>query len=231
MGLLLLPVLLGNKECKRSYTWGDPNVDFVSAWEADHKDFDASTKCRECHDDRRSATKAPKSHNSHDIVWKREHGKYAQLKYGYRKENICTLCHTDSFCESCHQIEPPQNHTVFWKNRGHGLTVGLDRSKCTACHISDDFCTRCHSETKPVDHTGLWGSTRNTHCLSCHFPLSVSIPDRCGVCHQENPSHLTAPAAPNTIPLHVAGADCRTCHANLTHADNGGSCLSCHAMP
>lgn len=230
--ILLMPILMGNKACKRSITWGDPNKDLVAIWESDHKDFDKSTKCVDCHDDRRSSTKPPKSHNSHDIVWKREHGKYAQIKYGFRNENVCRLCHKDSFCESCHQIEQPQNHTVFWKNKAHGLAVGLDRSKCTTCHISDDFCIRCHSETKPLDHTGLWGSTRDLHCLSCHFPLTASIPDRCGVCHQETPSHLSAPAAPNTIPFHVAGADCRSCHAaNLSHADNGGSCLNCHAMP
>ena len=115
---LLAPFILANKECKRSTTWGEAGESYVSLWEADHADLEKDTKCSECHDDKRSSTSPPKSHNSHDIVWKREHGKFAHIKYGYRSQNICQLCHKDTWCVQCHLQEKPENHNQFWKQRG-----------------------------------------------------------------------------------------------------------------
>ena len=227
--LLLISVtfLMANKNCKRSITWGDPNKNFVSKWEDEHKDVNSNTYCGECHDDARSSKKAPNIHDSHGIAWEREHGKFSQAKYGFQQQNVCSLCHTDSSCTSCHMQEPPQNHTMFWKQRGHGLAVGLDRNKCSTCHYSADFCERCHSETEPRDHNALWGSRQNNHCLSCHVPVSSSGAQKCAVCHQSTPSHSSAPAQPNNA-IHVSGVNCRTCHNPVPHADNGDSCETCH---
>ena len=167
--LFLLPFLFGNKGCDKTFTWGDINKDVVAKWEDDHKDMDRDTKCSDCHDAIKNKNSRPKSH---DVVWEREHGKYAQLKFGFRDENVCRLCHTDSTCTQCHQIEEPQNHTMFWKLRGHGVSVGLNRSTCAVCHAGTDFCERCHSETKPTNHIASWGNTTNNHCMSCHFPIT-----------------------------------------------------------
>lgn len=223
--LLFLPFMLGNKGCDKTFTWGDINKDVVAQWEQDHKDIDKDTKCVDCHDNRTTKTKPA----SHDISWTHEHGKYAQLKFGFRDENVCRLCHTESSCSQCHQIEEPENHTMFWKLRGHGVMVGQDRSKCAACHTATDFCERCHSEDRPTSHTPSWGSTTNNHCLSCHAPLNSAGGQVCAVCHASTPTHDQAPNRPNNA-LHVAGADCRGCHNPLRHQDNGMSCTSCHAQ-
>lgn len=225
---LIVPFLLGNKSCKRSTTW---DKKAVSKWESDHADFDSTTACTDCHDDGRSPTSPPKSHNSHDLSWEKEHGKFSQAKYGFRKKNVCSLCHQDSWCTKCHQQEPPSYHTNFWRMKGHGLMVGLDRSRCIMCHTTD-FCERCHSEREPINHTGAWGSPQQLHCMSCHLPLQPTVAQSCGVCHKSTPSHDAAPKPP-TAPFHVPGSPCRSCHppATIGHPDPGAACTACHIVP
>lgn len=223
MMILLTPLLLANKECDRTATWGKPDTP-VPAWAKDHVDFDKDTACEDCHDAPMTKKTRPKSH---DLTWKREHGKYANLKYGYRDQNVCYLCHTDAQCSFCHQQEAPQEHTEFWRLRGHGLQAGLNRSTCQSCHRSD-FCERCHANTKPITHNAAWGRTQDRHCTSgCHFPITSAKRDSCSLCHTGTPSHSTAPAQPNNA-LHATSADCLTCHVSLPHLNNGMPCASCH---
>lgn len=228
--LLLVPFLLANKDCHRSVTWPKEGAKMYAAWEADHADLTRTSKCGECHDDGRSIKTPPKTPNHHDEAWKREHGKYAQFKFGFKNESACVLCHKESYCVSCHQQEQPRDHNLFWKQRGHGVSVGLNRSRCESCHTSVDFCERCHSQTKPVDHnTALWGGSKDTHCNNCHLPLTSMSSQRCETCHAGTPSHDRAPAPP-AAPFHVSGVDCRSCHtgALLQHTDSGISCETCH---
>lgn len=224
--LIFLPVLLGNKGCGRSTTWGKK---YFTKWQEDHVDIDKDTKCIDCHDDIKTPKVKPKNH---DLTWKHEHGNYMQQKYGYRGENVCYLCHTEATCTSCHQQEAPINHTEYWKLKGHAAMVGLNRSQCMACHTTSDFCERCHSTTKPLNHSAAWGRSANQHCYNCHYPLTSAGGEKCQACHAGTPSHDLTPQPPRNA-LHMnPGVDCRSsgCHMPLRHPDNGMSCTACHRL-
>src|SRR3989338_5829553 len=184
--LIVVPFLMANKQCQRSTTWGDPYTSLSAAWEQDHQDIDKYTTCADCHDGL-SKTVKPKSH---DATWIQVHGKYSNLKYGFRSQNVCALCHQESQCATCHQQQQPTDHTAFWRLRGHGLMVGLNRQKCATCH-QVDFCERCHANTKPLDHTASWGAPAQRHCFGCHAPIDSVKGQKCFVCHQSTPSHPT----------------------------------------
>ncbi len=208
--VFLLPLLLGNKGCEK-----------VTYFE--HPAITQDMECSGCHTDGRTKKTRPPGH---DLAWERNHGSWVK-RYGLRQTDKCHLCHNETQCTGCHQREAPRSHTQFWRLRGHGLAVGLDREACFTCHRGADFCERCHAQTTPLDHTAAWGAPGNRHCLSCHTPIGSAGAQRCVVCHATNPSHALAPAQP-TNGLHVAGANCRNCHTPLRHPDNGTSCTACH---
>lgn len=221
MIVLLMPLLLANKECERSTTWGKK---YFSEWEEDHVDIDEDSKCIDCHDDIKTKKVRPSNHNQN---WLTEHGGFSQQKFGFKQENVCSLCHAEAQCTGCHQQEEPRAHTEYWKNRGHGIFVSLDRSACMVCHKEVSFCERCHDSTRPASHNAIWGTPSNLHCQSCHFPVNSAGAQECAVCHQTTPSHISTPQTPNNA-LHVTGADCRDCHKPLRHPDNGMDCTVCH---
>ncbi len=178
--------------------------------------------CATCHQTIRQDV-PPASHRQN---WKRFHGQKA--KDGDMKGvNRCETCHTEDSCNACHQTEAPASHTQFWRERGHGVAVSIDRNACQVCHLAD-ACEHCHQQTSPRSHRGQWGEPVDKHCLSCHFPVAN---ERCGTCHQDGtPSHATASPMP-AVPAHNAGMNCRQCHGGaqrLPHADNGDSCTLCH---
>lgn len=219
---IILPFLLGNQDCQRSTTWGNGKKLVVDALTPGHPDVDAKTDCSGCHENVSKLKPA-----AHNLTWKRDHGKYAQLSFGFKAKNLCTKCHTEATCTKCHQQEAPKSHTQHWRLKGHGLMMGLDRDSCATCHTTDT-CDRCHANTRPASHNSLWGSTQNRHCLSCHSPISGSTAEQCGFCHATNSSHSSAPDQPANA-FHATGAVCRSCHAPLVqHADNGEDCDSCH---
>jgi hypothetical protein len=176
--------------------------------------------CAVCHQEIR-AGKAPADHLQN---WKRFHGQTVQAAGG-AKAARCTLCHEqERDCIRCHQDEAPANHTNYWRDRGHGIDVGIARDRCSTCHQSDS-CVRCHQDTSPRSHTASWGSPMDRHCVTCHAPLGSQ---GCVVCHKSTPSHaLAAPMPAN----HAPGMNCRQCHgltAPLPHPDKGDSCEACH---
>jgi hypothetical protein len=175
--------------------------------------------CAACHAEIRAGVAPP----SHRDDWTRYHGSYVRGRAPSRSDQ-CALCHQQSECTTCHQIELPANHNNYWRRRGHGLTASMDRDGCVTCHDSDS-CQRCHEETRPVSHVGSWGAPKDRHCLECHEPLRATS---CGVCHEGTPSHDQATPLP---PDHSLGMDCRACHGHgqpLPHVDNGQPCTSCH---
>jgi len=212
MILLALPFLLGNKGCEGK------------SWE--HPVVGKSADCSECHEGKNySISKKP---DWHDAVFSKEHGKQIR-RFGMRTDSNCMVCHTQTQCTDCHMQEKPRSHTEFFKLKGHGLEVGLDRSRCMTCH-KVDFCEKCHMETKPMSHTAAWGSPSNRHCLDCHYPISSAGGEGCRVCHASTPSHTTQPMQPANS-LHLPGANCRSCHFPLRHIDNGMACTICHLRP
>jgi hypothetical protein len=179
----------------------------------------AGAGCAQCH---RAITRewAPASHRSN---WIRAHGLAARAK-SEESAMRCVLCHTSASCDECHRAQPPENHTPYWYERGHGLVAMSDRMNCAACH-QPESCESCHAVTQPRNHVGSWGGTLATHCLTCHEPLRY---EECSTCHKATPSHNSAAHQP---PDHFPGMNCRQCHgltAPLPHVDNGDDCSSCH---
>jgi hypothetical protein len=182
-----------------------------------HASKKVASDCSTCHKEITADWKPP----SHESNWKKMHGPTVRAHLEATVER-CVLCHTESTCSECHQIEAPANHNPFWRQRGHGIASMVDRENCAACH-EPTSCERCHAEAKPRNHTPSWGSPTNGHCVSCHQPLSA---EACNACHAGTPSHYVP--KPDD---HFPGMDCRSCHGagvRLPHVDNGEDCNSCH---
>lgn len=176
--------------------------------------------CATCHQEIRADVAPP----SHAAGWTHLHG-VASRAHGGTGAEQCQLCHTQSSCDACHLATPPADHTNFWRRRGHGVMVALDRAKCATCHQSD-ACDRCHQESAPVNHLAGWGSPRNRHCVSCH--VQTGAQEGCATCHRGAPSHALAAPLPAG---HNPGMNCRQCHgltAPLPHPDKGDVCTACH---
>lgn len=187
-----------------------------------HAKTDRGRDCAVCHKVLRIDEKPP----SHGFDWKRQHGFHSDRRIEGLGQTTCVQCHKEQTCTTCHQRELPQDHTNFWRQRGHGVMISLDRSRCATCHRSD-FCNRCHRETRPRSHRGAFGSPQNTHCFACHLPLQG---EGCFTCHKGIPSHQMAAPLPNN---HLPSMNCRQCHglgltAPLPHPDNGTLCIACH---
>ncbi|HNR29759.1 MAG TPA: cytochrome c3 family protein [Candidatus Hydrogenedentes bacterium] len=156
-------------------------------------------------------------------IWEHLHGKEARIDPAY-----CALCHdTPASCEECHRSNPPRNHTVSWRRKGHGFHATVDRSKCVVCH-EEDSCIECHENTQPASHRGGWGHPMNRHCVSCHFPPERS---NCTVCH-ESVEHRGAMPSPHNFGLYPGA--CGLCHPGgvpylAPHPLNSTArCTACH---
>jgi len=189
--------------------------------------------CQRCHDRRAAPNECATCHSvvgtawappSHARDWTRLHGS-ACRRSDPPPADDCSLCHSDSSCEECHRLEPPRSHDANFRLRGHAILAKVDRAACATCHESQT-CDACHADTLPFSHRGpSFGGIRNTHCLSCHFPLQG---EGCVTCHKGTPSHAFGPPKPD---WHDAGMDCRACHGTslpLSHVENGSNCNLCH---
>jgi hypothetical protein len=188
-----------------------------------HEERSAPTSCETCHKEIRAETQPA----SHTLNWQKAHGPMSRF-HSDETQNNCQLCHTEASCNGCHQQTEPRGHTQFWKERGHGVSASIDREACETCHKTDS-CDACHKETAPRSHTAAWMAPRDTHCLSCHEPLTRDN-NSCLTCHNGTPSHQKATPKPG---WHTPGMNCRACHGPglgqpLPHVDNGDTCNSCH---
>jgi len=189
--------------------------------------------CTRCHEQRALPNDCATCHSyvrrdwapaSHELDWQHLHGR-ASRRTDPAPADDCFLCHQPSTCESCHRLEPPASHDQNFRLRGHAILAAVDRNGCATCHESAT-CDRCHAEVLPLSHRGAtWGSRRNTHCLTCHFPLESAS---CRTCHRSTPSHALGPPKPD---WHDAAMNCRGCHTTtlpLSHVDDGSNCNLCH---
>ncbi len=184
-----------------------------------HAGAGVADTCETCHTQIRTDQRPP----NHEHAWVQLHG--SSVRGGLPgAANDCAMCHTESSCATCHEVESPPNHKGAWRLKAHGVAAGMDRQGCAVCHRSD-FCERCHEETPPQSHKGAWGGPLDQHCLTCHFPLKT---ESCFVCHKAAPSHLEATPKPDN---HSPAMNCLQCHGisqPLPHVDKGDNCNACH---
>jgi hypothetical protein len=189
-----------------------------------HEERGASTDCATCHKVLRKDTKPP----SHERGWLLQHGPTSRIADRANPVERCDTCHARSDCDQCHAQNPPRDHTNPFRVATHGLSASMDRSRCMSCHRQDS-CDRCHETEPPRSHKGTFGAPKDTHCLTCHDPISDGV-QACIVCHKGTPSHALAPPKP-AVPVHSAAMNCRQCHGNgapFPHVDNGTNCNTCH---
>jgi hypothetical protein len=196
-----------------------PPVDMAACIDC-HEASGRRDECATCHE-RLDRTWEPPGHA---LDWIARHGRASRGAHPATVDD-CRTCHEPASCESCHRLEPPRGHDAHFRRRGHGLLAQVDRAACATCH-EPATCDRCHADIRPLSHAGaLWGGTRDTHCLTCHFPLGG---ESCSTCHRGTPSHARGPAKPS---WHDPAMNCRACHGNtlpLRHVDNGSNCNLCH---
>jgi len=130
----------------------------------------AAGACEACHTD--LVTLLPKSHKVNNFI--REHKNLTRLG---NVESNCVICHTDNFCQECHDAAnlvqninlpgnfytPSQPKTSGNDNtkdlivqKVHGLnyrfTHAIDakgkESDCYTCHDQRTFCAQCHSPSR-----------------------------------------------------------------------------------
>ncbi|MFP6583623.1 MAG: cytochrome c3 family protein [Candidatus Hydrogenedentota bacterium] len=187
-------------------------------------------ECTVCHRELTKETIPEYRHGqriAHDstLAWKKLHGHESYVDATY-----CAQCHVEEEdCMTCHRIMKPDNHTLAWNRRLHGVHAGWDSQSCSVCH-EEDSCMKCHSHTEPVSHTGNFGAPRNNHCVQCHFPAETEI--GCAVCH-ESIDHRSAPTTPHDDDLNFPG-NCALCHPGgipgaVPHRNNlSTDCRTCH---
>ena len=195
---------------------GEPNAAF------------AANDCTVCHSEITAETR-PKFRDgariAHDVpeLWMKIHGHESQFAPQY-----CAMCHdTVNACEDCHRREKPQNHTVAWRRKPHGLRAIIDPQNCAVCH-EEDSCSKCHEKTEPQSHRAGFGGSLNRHCVSCHVPQEENS---CTVCH-ESIEHLSSGRSPHSFGIYPP--NCAECHpGGLPHraphlTNNSVGCRACH---
>ncbi len=167
----------------------------------------ALNACPVCHKEVRQdkiPTKRAGMPIAHDApeIWEKTHGHEYRFDSAY-----CALCHDNqTFCQDCHQTNKPDDHTVSWRRKPHGLRAEWNRDRCAACH-DEDSCRKCHENTQPSSHRNGWARPQNRHCVNCHLPAQDTS---CTVCHEEIDHHLEAKPSPHTFGVYPPA--CGLCH-------------------
>jgi predicted CXXCH cytochrome family protein len=218
------------KTCHTSLDQGHVVKGSMKPWCMDcHGDTrPALNECSVCHS-QMSKDAIPKFRKgqriAHDApeIWERVHGEEARVD-----PMFCALCHDqEQSCEACHSQQAPDDHTLAWRNRTHGLVSSWDRQRCAVCH-EETFCIQCHRHSEPASHRAGWGEPLNRHCVNCHYPPEQN---QCTVCH-ENISHESA--RPSLHNIGVFPPNCAQCHpAGLPHRaphalNSTVHCVVCH---
>ena len=173
--------------------------------------------CDACH----SGTK-PSWHDRPNFLHR--HGDKVRFNHLSMDEAGCGACHDKSGCRACHATSEPRSHTVSFKNRTHGVTARKERQVCKVCH-DQSFCIHCHTSVEPISHRSQFNRNAQTHCFSCHLPLTANT---CFTCHKTLVGHDTLPKPVDGTHNGATANSCRLCHSPVPHADNGMNCLLCH---
>ena len=139
---------------------------------------EASDECGTCHP--ADFDLKPASHL--EDPWARDHG-YTALE----TPDMCTMCHEQSYCDSCHGVEMPHPEEWLDGEPSHGEAAAtIDRDVCYRCHTEEpDSCAACHHEGyDPAlgpwleQHYDEARTVGVASCLDCHEPLF------CSTCHK-----------------------------------------------
>jgi hypothetical protein len=119
----------------------------------EHRDQLADRDCDGCHVDLARELRPPESHLVHDGDFLREHGVVAASS-----RELCSSCHTDSSCASCHGATTPalpsaiafDDPVAASVHRAGFLARHAEESRaqpglCTTCH-REESCSGCHAE-------------------------------------------------------------------------------------
>lgn len=153
------------------------------------------TDCDGCHVDLQVEHTLPESHVIHGPDWLREHSVHAASD-----NNLCTACHTERTCASCHgqtvpalptrlrfdQPERMDMHRAGFMSR-HALEARSDPALCVTCH-TESSCRGCHAREQvaagmnarsphPPGWVGLPGQS-NAHGREARLD-----PVSCASCH------------------------------------------------
>lgn len=140
----------------------------------------APGECKLCHPSGYSLK--PASHRPKK--WQRSHGEISVAD-----PRQCTMCHSKSYCRSCHGLEMPHPKQWAQGKTGHGRVAGVNRGLCDRCHAGGpDLCSMCHHTTYQPSR-GTWVKQHYAQvreeglgrCLDCHSPVF------CSGCHASGP--------------------------------------------
>ncbi len=138
-----------------------------------HDNRTATNECEACH--KETVSLLPTSHKVVDFAT--EHKKFVRAGGA---ENNCVVCHTDNFCQQCHdgvslakislftpqasgkeQLVLQRVHDLNYRYT-HGIEAKGKDKDCYVCHDRQTFCAGCHapngdiksSQFKPEWHSG-----------------------------------------------------------------------------
>lgn len=169
--------------------------------------------CDRCHVDLAEEGTPPQSHLVHDGDFLREHGTRAASS-----ADLCSTCHSERFCGSCHGVEVPALPSLLAFDRP--MAAGVHRAGFASRHgiearAEPGLCSTCHQPES---------------CLDCHLEEQVGAPAQAGVTtlNPHPPGWVGLTASDNTHgraarrdPLSCAG-----CHGGAGEA----LCVSCHKV-
>jgi hypothetical protein len=115
---------------------------------------DGKANCLECHDNELTGTLKPYSTFRHTAPFLLEHG-----AFGSQSGDLCSSCHSDSFCMECHATTENLGPDLRLGNRPdrllphrgeyltrHQIDGKVDPGSCIKCHgnRNDASCSVCH---------------------------------------------------------------------------------------
>jgi len=203
-----------------------------------HEEEIALRQCDSCHEDLVAEGAPPETHFVHDEAFMTSHGAQAASA-----ADLCTTCHTESSCASCHGRtvaalpsrmafdDPfgPRMHRAGFASR-HAEEAAAAAGVCSTCH-SENFCKSCHvreevaagpTRTASPHPPGWLGVGSNTHGAAARRdPMS------CASCHSGAGEQLC-------IDCHRVGGIGGNPHPPGWHSDRNlleRPCRSCHIDP
>jgi hypothetical protein len=214
-----------------------------------HNSRTATNECEACH--KETVSILPSSHKVADF--KTDHKKFVRAG---GSENNCISCHSDDFCQQCHDatnLFTPQTsgkqqlvlqrvHDLNYRYT-HGIEAKAKSNDCYVCHDRQTFCTSCHisgaditsGSVKPEWHKGNDFVTIGVGTGGGrHAKLAKRDIEMCMSCHD------TEGADPTCLICHVdrnpgLGNDPKTHPKNYMkdveggwHTDDGSVCFTCH---